>query len=363
MLPFNIEGYPNAGGESSALFFAGDVRANEQVGLISMHTLFVREHNRLVEIIAQQNPQMTGEEIYQKARKLVGAEMQIITYHEYLPILLGPRALKPYRGYNPGSNASIGNLFSTAAYRYGHSALSPTLLRLNAEGKEIAEGHLALRDAFFSPQRITGEGGIEPIIRGLASQVCQSIDPFVIDDVRNFLFGAPGSGGFDLVALNIQRGRDHGLPSYNDVREYFGLERKKDFTEVSSNAKIQSRLASVYTSVDEIDVWVGGLAEDPVKGGMVGELVRSVLIPQFESLRDGDRFWYQNDLSRNELRMIKGIRLSDVIRNNTTIDQEISDNVFRVRVRRDIKFPIERPEKNPSMRRLKKQTGTRTTRK
>jgi hypothetical protein len=330
LLPFNTEGYPNAGGESSALFFAGDVRANEQVGLTSMHTLFVREHNRLADIVAQQNPELSGDEIYQKVRKLVGAEMQIITYHEYLPALLGLEALKPYDGYKPNVNASISNLFSTASYRYGHSALSPTLLRLNAQGNEITEGHLALRDAFFSPQRLIDEGGIEPILRGLTSQVCQSIDPFVIDDVRNFLFGQPGSGGFDLVALNIQRGRDHGLPSYNDVREYLGLTRKNSFSEVSSNPEIQSRLASAYSSVDDIDAWVGGLSEDPVNGGMVGELVRTILIQQFEALRDGDRFWYQRDLTWDELRMVQGTRLSTVIRRNTTISSEIPSNVFKV---------------------------------
>jgi hypothetical protein len=330
LLPFNTEGYPNAGGESSALFLAGDVRANEQVGLASMHTLFVREHNRLANIVTQQNPELSGDEIYQKVRKLVGAEMQIITYQEYLPALLGLDALKPYDGYKPSVDASISNLFSTASYRYGHSALSPTLLRLDAQGNEITEGHLALRDAFFSPQRLINEGGIEPILRGLTSQICQSIDPFVIDDVRNFLFGAPGSGGFDLVALNIQRGRDHGLPSYNDVREYLGLPSKKDFSEVSSNTEIQSRLASAYTSVDDIDAWVGGLSEDPVNGGMVGELVRTILIKQFEALRDGDRFWYQRDLSWDELRMVQGTRLSTIIRRNTTIGSEIPANVFKV---------------------------------
>ena len=330
LLPFNIDGLSNAGGDSSSLFLAGDVRANEQVGLTTMHTLFMREHNRLAEQIATRQPNFSGDEIYQSARKIVGAEVQKITYQEYLPALLGRNALRPYRGYRANIDAGISNLFSTAAYRYGHSALSPSLLRLNADGSESSFGHLALRDAFFAPQRLSTEGGIEPVLRGLAGQVCQAIDPFVIDDVRNFLFGQPGQGGFDLVALNIQRGRDHGLASYNASRIALGLEAAQDFDDISSNTEIQNRLRTAYGSVDNIDVWVGGLAEDRVNRGMVGELIATVLVQQFEALRDGDRFWYENNLSNAERRLLGRSRLADIIRRNTDIDSEITNNVFLV---------------------------------
>jgi len=96
LLPFNTAGLPNAGGTDPGLFLAGDVRANEQVGLIAMHTLFAREHNRLAAQIAANDPTLTGEEIYQEARRIVGALMQVITYNEFLPALLGPNALPPY---------------------------------------------------------------------------------------------------------------------------------------------------------------------------------------------------------------------------------------------------------------------------
>ena len=100
LLPFNLDGLPNAGGEGSELFLAGDVRANEQVGLTALHTLFMREHNRLADRIAAENPALSGEEIYQWARHLVAAQIQVITFEEYLPALLGPAAIKPYKGYN-----------------------------------------------------------------------------------------------------------------------------------------------------------------------------------------------------------------------------------------------------------------------
>jgi hypothetical protein len=330
LLPFNTAGLPNQGGTGFELFLAGDVRANEQVGLTAMHVLFVREHNRLAQEIATNDPSLSGEEIFQEARRIVGALMQVITYNEFLPALLGPNALMPWWGYRFLVSPAIANEFSTAIYRFGHSALSPTLLRLDAAGNPIPEGHLPLRDAFFRPDRLVNEGGIEPILRGLAAQACSPIDTELVDDVRNFLFGPPGAGGFDLASLNIQRGRDHGLPGYNDTRFALGLPVRASFAEVSSDPDVQARLASVYANVDDIDLWVGVLAEDPFNGGHVGELAFYVIKRQFQDLRDGDRYWYQVSLSPAEVADVESTTLADIIRRNTSIDTEISDDVFHV---------------------------------
>ncbi len=330
LLPFNTQGLPNDGGDDDPfLFLAGDFRANEQVGLSAMHTLFVREHNRYVEELAAQRPGLSGDELYERGRRFVGALIQAITYNEFLPALMGGAALSPYDGYNPSVDASIANIFSTAAYRFGHSMLSPELQRLDQNLNVIAEGNLELRDAFFNPEAIVDEGGIDPILRGLAKQVAQRLDPFIIDDVRNFLFGPPGAGGFDLASLNIQRGRDHGLPRYNDVREQMGLSRVSTFSQISSDADIQMSLAEAYGNVDDIDLWVGGLCEDPVAGSHLGELFQLIIKVQFEALRDGDRFWYERKLGNAELQEVLATSLSDVIKRNTGIGSELQDNVFQ----------------------------------
>ena len=331
LLPFNDEGLSNAGGSSDELFIAGDVRANEQVGLTVIHTLFMREHNWQANRIKNQNPNMSGEEVYQRARQIVGAEIQAITYYEYLPALLGSNAVSRYRGYDDEIDASIANEFSNAIFRYGHSALSPTLKRIDAQGNTIEAGDVSLRNGFFAPQRITHEGGIDPFLRGLASQLSQKVDNYIIDDVRNFLFGPPGAGGFDLASLNIQRGRDHGLASYNNVRDAYGLAIVTDFSEVTSDPIKQAALASVYESVDDIDLWVGGLSEDAINDSMVGELISAVIIEQFEALRDGDRYWYENTMDPDQQRSIRETKLSDIIRRNTSIRNEISNDVFHVR--------------------------------
>ena len=333
LLPFNTAGLPNAGGTGASLFLAGDVRANEQAALTAMHTLFVREHNRLARLLRFFRPHLSGDEIYAQARRIVGAEIQAITFNEFLPILLGKGAIAPYAGYDPAVDAGISNIFSTASYRFGHSLLSAQLLRLRKNGKPIAAGHLPLRDAFFDPARITDEGGIEPLLRGLAKQRCQEVDTKVVDAVRNFLFGPPGAGGFDLVSLNIQRGRDHGLPGYNQARVALGLAPVAAFSGITSDDALADALAALYGNVNDVDVWVGGLAEDHLPGAMVGELIFTVLKDQFERLRDGDRFWYENAFSKSMQNWLSRTRLSHVIRRNTAIGGKIQKSVFIVEKR------------------------------
>ncbi len=323
LLPFNTYGLPNAGGSGEELFLGGDVRANEQVGLTSIHTLFVREHNRVVRILASNDPSLSGEELYQSARKVVGGQIQKITYDEFLPLLLGEGALSTYKGYNPFIDPAMSNEFTTAAFRLGHSLLNEQLLRLDANLKEIPAGHLRLKDAFFNPSHVLEEG-IDVVLRGQAMQQAQELDSKVITDVQNFLFGNPGNGGFDLVALNVQRGRDHGLMSYNDMREHLGLERYKSFEQINSDPAVQKGLyISANGNIDELEVWAGGLAEENFKEAMVGELFFTIMKRQFEDLRDGDRFWYERDLNDIERKIVESYDFAAVLRANTTIGAEI----------------------------------------
>ncbi len=331
LLPFNTAGLANAPTAFAPNFFlAGDVRANEQAALTAMHTLFVREHNHWADQLAQADASLTGEDIYQMARVIVVAELQAVTYNEFLPVLLGEDALAAYRGYRANVNPGIANCFSTAAYRLGHSMLSTELKRIGSNGEAISEGHLSLAAAFFNPTLIIEEGGIDPLLRGMATQVCQSIDNLVIDDVRNFLFGAPGAGGFDLASLNIQRGRDHGLASYNQTRRDYGLRAVRRFADIHPSQEVQQNLAEVYNNIENIDLWVGGLAEQHVPGALVGPTYRAILSDQFERLRDGDRFWYQNYLSPEMIDLVENQSLAQIIRRNTDIGRELQNDVFRV---------------------------------
>jgi len=327
--PFNVGRLPNSPSSDPSFFLAGDFRANEQVALTAMHTLFIREHNRWVAVLRETDPGMPARLAYQTARALVGAEMQAITYREFLPLLLGPDALEPYAGYDPEADPRIANEFTTAAFRVGHTMLPPSLLLLDDQLEPIGPGEVPLRGAFFRPDLLI-EHGIEPFLRGLAWSHAQEVDPRVVDEVRNFLFGPPGAGGFDLPALNIQRGRDHGLPSLNGTRRGLGLAPYADFDDVPAGPQARAALAEVYPTIEDVDLWVGGLVERHRPGAMVGETFFTLIKDQFERLRDGDRFWYESYLSPQWVRQVERRTLARILRDNTEIGREIPPDVFRV---------------------------------
>jgi len=248
--------------------------------------------------------------------------------NEYLPALLGHR-LPPYKGYNPRINPGIGNTFATAAYRFGHSQVGPDIGILNEAFVEIENVDLA--EAFFNPQVIPAIGGINPILRYMAANSAESVDTLIVDPLRNFLFGPPGAGGLDLAALNIQRGRDHGLGSYNTVRSDFGLPRVRSFRQITSDPELAAALQSLYRSVDEVDAWIGLLSEDPIPGGSVGITTDAVITDQFRRLRDGDRFWFENaGFDPRDLAILNRVTLSEIMARNSGV-QGLQPSIFFVR--------------------------------
>lgn len=310
-------------------YVCGDVRANENPCLLSMHTLFVREHNRQCDKIKAKHPDWDDETIYQHARRLVGGIMQAIVYEEWLPAL-GVH-LPAYDGYKIDVNAQILNVFSAAAYRYGHTTITPVLKRMDDQGFPIPQGDIDLRYAFFNPNATREVNGIDPFLSGMAYVTQQELDLSVIDDLRNFLFGRPGAGGLDLVSLNIQRGRDRGLPSLNDVRVAFGLEPYKDFNAMNPDPAISNKMRECYGSMDKVDPWVGMLSEEHMPDALFGPTAMAIIVEQFLRFRDGDRFYFECDpnIGYAEKAAIKNTRLSDVIRRNTAIER-LQDEVFKV---------------------------------
>lgn len=309
----------NATKQFNKLFVGGDIRTNENIFLTAMHTLFVREHNTQCERIKHEHPSWNDDQIYQHARKLVGGTIAAILYEEWLPTL-GVQ-MPAYTGYNPTVNPGIFNVFSAAAYRLGHTLLSSNLHRSNNLGGTIPEGDILLRDAFFNPLKIVNEGGVNPLLKGMAHQMQQEFDGKVIDDVRNFLFGGPGSGGMDLAAINMQRGRDRGLADFNTIRADFGLPKYATFMEMTDNEALSNFLKVAYVTVNDIDPWVGFLVEKKQTGSIFGETLVKIMIDQFAAMRDGDRFYYENDpdLSPEEKAMIKATRIYDVVMRNSDI--------------------------------------------
>lgn len=331
-LPYNVDGLPNDPSTDAHLYLAGDARANENLGLTSVHTLFAREHNRLVDELSAKNPSWDDETLFQEARVIVEAQLQIITFEEFLPKLVGEDAIADWSGYDADIDPQIANEFSTAAYRLGHTMLSTTFHRVNEDGTTSEFGNLELRHAFFRPDKLSSEGGIDDILRGAGVGESEEVDLQIVDDVRNFLFGPPGAGGLDLAALNLQRGREHGLNDYNSVRESYGLQRAESFADITSDSTLQASLESLYGSVDNIDLYAGGLAEDPVEGSLLGELFQTIVVDQFVRIRDGDSYWHENRMSEDQLAAVAGVTLADIIERNSDVGT-MQDDVFLAHTR------------------------------
>jgi hypothetical protein len=342
----------------SQLFAAGDRRANENIELIGLQTLFLRNHNRLATFLATQPASnygftsWTDENLYQEARKLNIAEEEIITYTEYLPTLLGSNALPSFAGYNPRVNAGIATEFSTVGFRFGHSQLDGEVERHNNDGTDIADvnpggANISLVEDFFRPDLVNPAGATVNLIdlngnpdphtsadiggtlKANADGNAQDVDLLLVDEVRNVLFGIPNVPGTDLAARDIQRARDHGIGTYNQVRRAYGLPAVTSFAQITSNVAVQNELKATYGTVDQIDPFEGMLAEDHVAGADVGPTVKAILGKQFAALRDGDRFFYLNEsFTSAEKNLIQQDNtLAKVIESNTPVTN-LQSNVF-----------------------------------
>ncbi|XP_071400806.1 thyroid peroxidase [Centroberyx affinis] len=314
-------------------FAAGDTRANEALALTSLHTLWLREHNRVAEALKGLNDHWSAETVYQEARKIIGALHQIINMQDYVPKIIGPKSFDqyvgPYEGYDPTIQPSISNVFATAAFRFGHATISPILLRLNESFQEHERfPPLRLHDTFFSPWRLVKEGGIEPILRGLigTAAIALSADKLLAEEITERLVVLNIPQNMDLAALNLQRGRDHALPGYNDWRVFCGLKRIKtqeDFVEVVQDRRVAEKILKMYKHPDNIDVWLGGLVEDLLPGSRSGPLFSCLIGKQMKALREGDRFWWEvpGMFTQQQKDELSKSSLSRVICDNTDVSK------------------------------------------
>ncbi len=316
------------GPQSNEAFVGGDVRINENIALTSMHTVWIKEHNHQVDKLRAEHPDWTENELFEGAKIIVEAEYQNVVFNEYLPLLVGAENIPEYGGYNSAIDPSIAHEFATAAYRLGHSQLGSSLHRANEDGSATDGGTLNLFEAFFQPTKLAEDGGVDSLVRGLSANKGQEVDANIIDDVRNLLFG-PGDSGRDLAVLNILRGRDHGIPTLNNMRADLGLDVYTDFSQLTSDPVLAAQLAQSYTSIDNVDLWVGGLTEDKVKGSQLSSTFQAIVLDQFLRLRDGDRFYFEERLKDfpELLEEIKETNFSEIIVRNTGIDY-LQDDVF-----------------------------------
>lgn len=332
---------------------SGDSRVNENPALASLHTIFHREHNRLAEGLAAINMHWDDENLYQTARKINIGQFEHIVYNEYLPETIGSEIMEENNinveptgfkdTYNSSIDATVFNAFSTAAFRFGHSMI-PDVLQMVGFDFVQKRAPEQLKDHFFRTElyHTYDKLGLEYLLMGMANAPCPLFDRKFEDSVRQNLFLHSDDSNLtqDLVALNIQRGRDHGLPGYNDYREFCGLPRASNFNTsagglVDHKPEVAALLQQAYQCPDDIDLFSGLVSEMPSRGSQVGPTTQCLLLKQFKRLRDGDRFFYERrddnlpnlDFTEDQLNEIKKIRMSTLFCLNTNAEK-IQGNMF-----------------------------------
>ena len=339
MMPLE-HGMPDCRGHGDLCYLGGDARVNEQPGLTSLHTVFLRHHNNLAERLLRLNPAWGEERVFQETRRLVGAIVQHVTYSEFLPRVLGRDVVEEFdlglqeRGYydeyDPTCSTGVLNEFSTAAFRFGHSMIQPHMVLMREEEMEdMMQGRgpgkmreMPLRKHFHNPDFIReNPGAVEELLRGLMTMPMGEVDTHFTREITNHLFEKKTKfSGLDLVALNIQRGRDHGLPGYNVYREVCGLHKLESFKLIFSDIPSDrlARLSRVFSHPDDIDLFTGLMTEVRLPGALVGPTLACLLAAQFSNLKKCDRFWYETSdpqlrFTPQQLEVIRGVTMSSLM--------------------------------------------------
>lgn len=309
----------------NGVFVSGDARVDENPELTDISTMFVREHNYWVGVLQQQNPTWTGDQLYNEARAITTAEFQNIVYSEYLPALLGPNAIPAYTGFDPTVNTEVTQEFSTAAFRLGHSQVSGDQNQISNSG--VVTSAQTLAQSFFNtPADDISNDGIDGLIRDLSSDDSQALDVYAVPDLRNLLAASPDQ--MDLIAIDIQRERDLGIGTLNQTRISLGLTPYTSFSQLTSDPTVAAALQSQFGSIDNVDLFLGGLAENHAPGADVGETFQTIIGNQFTALRDGDQFYWQNEgFDPQTATMISQTTLGDIIERTTGTPAEQA-NVF-----------------------------------
>eukprot|EP00093_Oithona_nana_P006459 06459.XXX_386344_372891_1 [CDS] Oithona nana genome sequencing. len=320
------------------MYLLGDPRVNQNPAFLALSIIFYRFHNLLAAKIQQQRPDWEDEDVFQAARRRVIATLQNIIMYEYLPSLLGEE-VAPYAGYKPDVHPGISHVFQSAAFRFGHTTVPPGIYRRDrtCNFRKSPHGGMALRlcSTWWDSQDTIDTESIEEILMGLSSQIGEREDIVLCSDVRNMLFGPMEFSRRDLAALNIMRGRDNGLPDFNEVRKCHGFPKYQSWQDINpqlyeEHPDLFDKLKDLYGSLDNVDLYVGGMLESYDRPG---PLFRKIIKEQFERIRDSDRFWFENTehevLTEEEVDEIKSLSLADIIKQVTSIaDDDIQNQVF-----------------------------------
>jgi len=333
-------------------FMAGDDRVNQNPALMSMHTIFAREHNRIARILKRLNPLWNDEVVFHEARRIVIAQIQQITYNEYLPILLGDKVMNDFRLrsgtgaekikiYDPNVDPRVTNEYSASAGRFGHSMIRTDYSRLDSDYKSTGLKSFLLRNSYFRANDLYDreEGGLETILRGMLHDPLMKADTWFTSEITQHLFETKNKMSepfhFDLVSINIARGRDHGIKGYTKFREFCGLEPVNTWADM--RRFVDNSAVNIYEQFfkgpEDVDLFLAGLAEIKKDNSLLGPTFGCLLGLQFQSMKFGDRFWYETaeapaDFTSGQLMELRKTSLAKILCKNMNNTPKIQPFAF-----------------------------------
>ncbi|NXT78254.1 DUOX2 oxidase, partial [Zapornia atra] len=314
---------PSTGqGGPQGIYDLGSAWGNENLFLQAVSITWFRYHNHLAMKLAQEHPTWSDEDLFQHARKWVIATYQSIVLYEWLPTLLGSR-VPEYKGYQQHLDPSISPEFLAAAEQFLATMVPPGVYK---------------RDSQCQFQDVPSQGGSFPAVRvcnsywsrevwgrerredvdnlllGMSSQIAEREDNVVVEDLQDYWYGPLKYSRTDYVASWLQRGRDLGLPTYNQARERFGLEPLQTWSDLAPHLEQQvlEKVATLYgNDTARLEMLPGGMLEAN------SSLFSAIILDQLLRLREGDRFWFENTknglFTAEEASQIRNTTFHDVL--------------------------------------------------
>ncbi|KAL2093373.1 hypothetical protein ACEWY4_010685 [Coilia grayii] len=327
------------------LYELGNAWANENVFTLAEGVVWFRYHNYLASQLHQLHPDWSDDQLFHTARKRLIATLQNIAVYEWLPSYLG-KSLPPYQGYQKHVDPGVSPEFAAAAARFGLTmAPSGVYMRdtschykMFANGDGRSSPAMRLCNSFWSRQNpnLRTAQDVDELILGMSSQIAEREDNIVVEDLRDYMYGTLRFSRSDAVAMTIQRGRDFGLPSYSEVRDALGLSPLDTWADLNpklnhTHPQLFQDLSALYgNDLSRLELFPAGLLESE---GAPGPVFSALIADQFQRIRNGDRFWFENTqnglFTEEEIMSIRNTTYHDIIIAVTTAQPgDIQENVF-----------------------------------
>lgn len=308
--------------QDTICYTSGDTRVNVNPYITLLHTLFLRSHNRVAKHLALVNPHWSDERLFGVARE-VNIKIYQKIIGDWSKAVLGGPIKHDHVGIN---EPRVSNEFASAAIRFYNTMMPGEISNHVSSGRYAA---FDLEDLFYKPKDLRKKEYFSHLLSSVLQQNAMSLDTSYVDDMAQMLFKTRNIGT-DVLALDIQRGRDHGLGSYTNYHEMCvgqSIRSWDDLTDSISAADLKT-LQSAYVSVHDVDLIVGAIAEKPATPeAIVGPTLACILKDQIaQSLAEAENNQHHHHQIDDVLSSYSAARfLCD-----TAEMEQVQQNIFRL---------------------------------